>query len=99
MLNTVQGTQGTGFFSQAVSDYAKQMKPRTGQQEEESKTVGEFTQTEWERLLQKVDYAIEEYQDDLDQRKAEAIDEEKKQTDSYILGNSAKTTQELGEWM
>ncbi len=99
MLNTVQGTHGTGFFSQAVSDYAKQTKPRTGQQEEERKTVGEFTQTEWERFLQKVDYAIEEYQDDLDQRKAEAIDEKKEQTNSYILGNSEKTTQELGEWV
>ncbi len=95
MLDKLQNYNGTGYFSQAVADFAAQMKPGVKEKEgTDSKTIGEFSEEEWEKLLDKVDNAIEEYQADLEERKEEAMDKQKEQTESYIMGASANRDQE-----
>ena len=90
MLDRLQNNAGTGYFSQAVSDYAKRMKPEEEKKEEgRGKTIGEFSDKEWEKLLSKVDDAIEEYKADLKEREADALEKKKEQTESYILGKSS----------
>lgn len=88
MLDRVQnsGNNGTGYFSQAVADYAARMKPEESQDGGKPKTIGEFSKEEWKKLLEKVDNAIEEYKEDLEERKEEALEKQKKQRESYILG-------------
>ncbi len=93
MLDRIQG--GNGYFSQAVLDYAERMKPKTGQNQEKPKTIGEFSEKEWDKLLNKVDHAISNDRDDLDHRKAEAMDKKKDQIENYILGSSARAAEEL----
>ncbi|MEY8390381.1 hypothetical protein AALA98_03265 [Lachnospiraceae bacterium 45-W7] len=95
MLSRVQSSYGNGYFSQAVADFAKNNRPKTGQNQEKPKTIGEFSEKEWDKLLEKVDYAIWEYRDDLEHRKEEALDKKREQTEEYILGCSAKAAEEL----
>ena len=93
MVNRVQG--GNGYFSQAVADYAKNNRPKTRKDQEEPKMIGEFSEKEWDKLLNKVDSAIEEYRKDLERRKEDALDQKREQTQDYILGCSAKAAEEL----
>lgn len=76
MLSKVHSNPGSGYFTQAAAEYAKQARP--GQEKKESasgKTIGEFSQKEWKRLLGKVDASIEAYQEDLKKREREALEE------------------------
>ncbi len=84
-LQNISGN-GNGYFSQAVADYAARMKPEEKQGEGRPKTIGEFSKDEWENLLDKVDNAIEDYKEDLKERKEEAFDKQKKQREAYALG-------------
>lgn len=60
MLDSLKGGYGNGYFSQAVAEYAKKMKPEM--RKGAPKTIDEFTDDEWDKLLDKVDDAIEEHQ-------------------------------------
>ena len=91
MLEKLQNNTGNGYFSQAVSEYAKSMEANSEKMGEGTpKTIAEFSEKEWEKLLDKVDSAIEEYKEDLDQRKQEALQKQQEQRESYILGTAAK---------
>ncbi len=93
MLDRVQGSNGIGYFSQAVADYAKNRKPENGRKN--PKTIEEFSEKEWEKLLDKVDRAILDDRDEVEHRSAEAADKKKEQVEHYILGSSAKAVEEL----
>lgn len=80
------GSYGMGYFSQAVADYAATRKPENKAGDDKPQTIGEFSDKEWERLLNKVDDAIEEYKADLKEREKEALEKQKEQRESYILG-------------
>ena len=88
MTNRLQstGSYGNGYFSQAVADYAARMKPEDRKEDGKPKTIGEFSEKEWAHLLDKVDNAIEEYKVDLKEREKEALEKQKEQRESYILG-------------
>ncbi len=88
MTNRLQsaGSYGDGYFSQAVADYAARMKPEDKAPDGKPKTIGEFSEKEWDQLLGKVDNAIEEYKADLKEREKEAFEKQKGQRESYILG-------------
>lgn len=86
MLDRLQTTGSNGYFSQAVADYAAKMKPKDKTNGGAPKFIGEFSDKEWEKLLDKVDNAIEEYKEDLREREEEALEKQKKQRESYILG-------------
>ncbi len=80
------GSYGNGYFSQAVADYAARMKPEDKAADGKPKTIGEFSEKEWDQLLDKVDNAIDEYKADLKEREKEALEKQKEQRESYILG-------------
>lgn len=84
MLDKLSDGYGSNYFSQAVSDYAKRMKPEI--KDGEVRTIGEFSEKQWEKLLEKVDDAIEEYKADLKEREEEALEKQKEQRESYVLG-------------
>ncbi len=88
MTNRLQitGSYGNGYFSQAVADYAARMKPEDKTEDGKPKTIGEFSEKEWDQLLDKVDNAIEDYKADLKEREKEAMEKQKEQRESYILG-------------
>ena len=88
MTNRLQitGSYGNGYFSQAVADYAARMKPEDKTEDGKPKTIGEFSEKEWDQLLDKVDNAIEDYKADLKEREKEALEKQKEQRESYILG-------------
>ena len=86
MLSRVSGSTGNGYFSQAVADYAARMKPEDKTEDGKPKTIGEFSEKEWDQLLDKVDNAIEDYKADLKEREKEALEKQKEQRESYILG-------------
>lgn len=88
MLSRVQTSTGNGYFSQAVSEYAKRMKPEEEKEKHSSgKTIDEFSEKEWNRLLQKVDHSIENYKADVKQREKEALERKKEQADQAALAN------------
>jgi len=93
MLDRVQGSNRIEYFSQAVADYAKNRKPKNGQKN--PKTIEEFSEKEWEKLLDKVDHAILDDRDGVEHRSAEAADKKKEQVEHDILGSSAKAVEEL----
>ncbi len=95
MMDRIQGRNGIGYFSQAVSDYAERMKPKTGQNKDKPKTIGEFSKKEWDKLLNKVDHAIADDKDDLNHCKEDALDKKKDQIEDYVLGSSARAAEEL----
>lgn len=84
MLDSLKSSYGNGYFSQAVAEYAKKMKPE--ERKGVPKTLGDFTEKEWEKLLGKVDDAIGEYKADLKEREKEALEKQKEQRESYIFG-------------
>lgn len=86
MLDKVQSNYGNGYFSQAIAEYAKKMKPDKDEKNDGPKMIGDFSEKEWEKLLSKVDDAIEEYKADLKEREEEAFEKQKEQRESYILG-------------
>lgn len=88
MTNRLQitGSYGNGYFSQAVADYAARMKPEDKTKDGKPKTIGEFSEKEWDQLLDKVDNAIEDYKADLKEREKEALEKQKERRESYILG-------------
>lgn len=86
MLDRIQSNAVTGYFSQAVLDYAKKMRPTETKKEAGGKTIAEFTDKEWDKLLSRVDDAIDEYKADLKEREEEALDKKREQTENYILG-------------
>ncbi len=88
MTNRLQitGSYGNGYFSQAVADYAARMKPEDKTEDGKPKTIGEFSEKEWDQLLDKVDNAIEDYKADLKEREKEALEKQKERRESYILG-------------
>ena len=88
MTNRLQitGSYGNGYFSQAVADYAARMKPEDKTEDGKPKTIGEVSEKEWDQLLDKVDNAIEDYKADLKEREKEALEKQKEQRESYILG-------------
>lgn len=95
MLGRVQGNTGNGYFSQAVSEYAKNRKPETEKKESSAgKTIGEFSNKEWDRLLEKVDNSIQEYKEDLERQKKAALERKKEQEEGFILGKGTKEQQE-----
>lgn len=96
MLEKLQNNTGNGYFSQAVSEYAKCMEANNDKAGEGTpKTIAEFSEKEWEKLLDKVDSAIEDYKEDLEQRKQEALEKQQEQRESYILGTAAKEEQQF----
>lgn len=95
MLDRVQGNTGTNYFTQAVSEYAKKMRPGEKEKKDsDRKTIDTFSKKEWERLLNKVDQAIEEYKADLKERKEDAEEQKKEQAEDCILGKSFWQKQE-----
>lgn len=46
--------------------------------ETKGKTIGEFSNEEWDKLLSKVDNALEAYKEDLKEREEEAKEQQKK---------------------
>ncbi len=93
MLSRVQNSTGNGYFSQAVSEYARRMKPEEKKKNHSSgKTIAEFSEKEWNKLLQKVDYSIENYKTDVKQRQKEALERKKEQADqaAFANGNSGQ---------
>lgn len=62
MLSRVSGSTGNGYFSQAVAEYARKMKPEKEKNGHSSgKAIGEFSEKEWNGMLHKVDLSIEEH--------------------------------------
>ena len=53
--------------------------------ETRGKTVSEFSNEEWDKLLSKVDNALEAYKEDLKEREAEALEKQKKKAELYAL--------------
>ncbi|MCI8485154.1 MAG: hypothetical protein HFH41_12575 [Lachnospiraceae bacterium] len=95
MLDRVQGNTGTNYFTQAVSEYKKNMCPwEKEKKNSDKKTIDAFSEKEWDRLLNKVDQAIEEYKADLKERKEDSEEQKKEQTEDYILGKSFWQKQE-----
>ncbi len=95
MLGKVQGNTGNGYFSQAVTQYAKNRKPEMEKKESPAgKTIGELSDKEWDRLLEKADHSIEEYKEDLERRKKAALEQKKEQEEGCILGKGSKEQQE-----
>ena len=94
MTNRLQitGSYGNGYFSQAVADYAARMKPEDKTEDGKPKTIGEFSEKEWDQLLDKVDNAIEDYKEVsgryefMKEREKEALEKQKERRESYILG-------------
>lgn len=95
MLDGLKSGYGNGYFSQAVAEYAKKMKPEM--RKGAPKTIDEFTDKEWENLLDKVDDAIEEYKADLKEREGEALEKQKEQRESYILGQGEAKDKQFEE--
>ncbi len=95
MLDSLKSGYGNGYFSQAVAEYAKKMKPEM--RKGAPKTIDEFTDKEWENLLDKVDDAIEEYKADLKEREGEALEKQKEQRESYILGQGEAKDKQFEE--
>lgn len=95
MLDGLKSGYGNGYFSQAVAEYAKKMKPEM--KKGAPKTIDEFTDKEWENLLDKVDDAIEEYKADLKEREGEALEKQKEQRESYILGQGEAKDKQFEE--
>lgn len=52
--------------------------------ETRGKTIGEFSNQEWDKLLEKVDNCIDEYKEDLREREEEALEKQKEQAEQYI---------------
>lgn len=96
MLERVQSAAGNGYFSQAVAEFARNRKLNTEEEKDTgAKTIGEFSDKEWDKLLSKVDDAIDEYKEDLEERKEEALEKKQEQTENYILGNSEREEQKF----
>lgn len=95
MLDSLKSGYGNGYFSQEVAEYAKKMKPEM--RKDAPKTIDEFTDKEWENLLDKVDDAIEEYRADLKEREGEALEKQKEQRESYILGQGEAKDKQFEE--
>lgn len=53
--------------------------------ENKGKTIGEFSNEEWDKLLSKVDNALEAYKEDLKEREEEAKEKQKKKAESAAL--------------
>ncbi len=86
MLSRVSGSTGNGYFSQAVSEYARKMKPEEERKEHSGgKTIGEYSEKEWDGMLHKVDLSIEEHKADLKHREKEALDRKKEQSDQNVF--------------
>lgn len=49
------------------------------------KTIGEFSDREWDKLLEKVDGAIDAYKEDLKKRQAEALEKKKEQVEELAV--------------
>lgn len=58
MLDQLKSGYRLDYFSQAAADYAEKMKPE--KKTEFPKTIGEFSEKEWDDLLDKVDAAVME---------------------------------------
>lgn len=54
--------------------------------ETKGKTIGEFSNEEWEKLLGKVDNAIDDYKEDLKEREEEAKEKQRKQAEKNAYG-------------
>ena len=52
--------------------------------ETKGKTIGEFSDKEWEKLLGKVDNALEAYRKDLKEREAEALEKQKEKAEQAV---------------
>ncbi|WP_075720463.1 hypothetical protein [Roseburia sp. 499] len=53
--------------------------------ETKGKTIGEFSNEEWDKLLSKVDNALEAYKEDLKEREEEAKEQQKKKAETAAL--------------
>lgn len=89
MLSRVLSSTGNGYFSQAVSEYARKMKPEEKKEHSAGKSIGEFSEKEWNGMLHKVDLTIEEHKADLKHREKEALDKKKEQAEENVFGKGA----------
>ncbi len=64
------------YVSQAFSDYAKNARPQETKEDGKGKLIGEFSDTEWDSLLEKVDGFIDEYQENLEEEQKEALEKQ-----------------------
>ena len=62
--------------------------------ETRGKTIGEFSNDEWEKLLGKVDNAIEDYKEDLKEREEDAKEKQKKQAEENVYNARNKSDYE-----
>ena len=77
-VGSVAAMSGNSYFSQAVKEYAAKMKPQDASKESAGgKTIAEFSDKEWDKLLERVDSYIEDYREDLAHRKEEALEKQK----------------------
>lgn len=53
--------------------------------ETKGKSIDEFSNEEWDKLLSKVDNALESYKEDLKEREAEALEKQKKKAEMSVL--------------
>lgn len=90
-MDRIQSSTGAGYFSQAISEFVKNRETEElAKNNQERKNIGDFSEEEWEKLLSKVDNAIEEYKEDIEERKEDALEKKQKQTEAYILGKGTK---------
>ena len=55
-VGSVAAMSGNSYFSQAVKEYAAKMKPQDASKESAGgKTIAEFSDKEWDKLLERVD--------------------------------------------
>ena len=84
-VGSVAAMSGNSYFSQAVKEYAAKVKPQDASKESAGgKTIAEFSDKEWDKLLERVDGYIEDYREDLAQRKEEALEKQKERAKGGI---------------
>lgn len=57
------------------------------------KTIGEYSKKEWEKMLKRVDNAIEAYKEDLKEREEEAVKQQKKREEQNVCEQQKKERQ------
>lgn len=63
--------------------------------ETKGKTISDFSNEEWDKLLSKVDNALESYKEDLKEREEEALEKQKKKAEMSILSQQMNEDSEF----
>ncbi len=77
---SIQGVVGNGSFSQAVAAYAANGRHlQNGAGSPKGKSIAEFSEKEWDKLLERVDSYLDEYKEDIREREEEALKQRQEQ--------------------